>query len=88
MFRKTKGEQHLVQWKTARSEFKGLVKKTRRKTRKILPALLLVLLQKSSLEQSKAVENANIKNISFLEISEAHYKHSRSIGNKVGETLA
>ena len=89
MLRKTNREQHLIKWKKATAELKILAKKNKKKNwEKFASSLNSNTPINQAWKRVRQLKGKDPKKVNILEGNAAQYKDSKSIDNKLGDTLA
>ena len=82
-------EQHVIQWKRARAEFKSLARKNKKKDwEKFASSLNNNTPINQVWNRVRQLKGIDLKKVNILEVNGAQYKDSKSIANKFGDTLA
>ena len=86
---KTNREQHLIQCKKARAEFKSLTKNNKKGDwEKFAGSLKSNTPINQAWNRVRRLEGKDPKKVNVLEVNGAQYTDSKSIANKTGNTLA
>ena len=89
IFRKTKREQHLTQWKKVKPELKSLAKKNKKEGwEKLVCSLIGNTPISQSWNKVRQLKGKDPEKGKILEATGAQYKDSKNIANKIGNTLA
>ena len=89
LFRKITREQHLIKWKKDRAESKTLAKKYKKEDwEKIARSLNRKTPINQDWNRVRHLKGEDPKKVNILEVNGTQYKDSKSITNKIGDTLA
>ena len=89
IFKKTNRQQHLIQWKKNRTEFKILPQKNKKENwGKFVSSLNCSTPINQAWNRVRQLKGKDPKNVTILEGNGAQYKDSKSIATKICDTLA
>ena len=89
VFRKTNREQHLIHWKKFKAEFKSLAKKDKKEDGEKFASFLNSNTPiNQACKRVRQLKGNDRKKVNILEANGTQYKDSKSIVDKIGDTLA